>query len=137
MKHFRLLALGAFLLTTGLRALHAQEGGSPQDEIITDFGIDEYIYAPKLTLNLGMRMLSGAKSSFSGRGSVTTVQLVTDSTTPNILRPYYDGLVQADTRATIDSDGNVTKISPDGYTNTWSYQFASQIGADGNIAFHN
>ena len=136
MKHFRLLALGAFLLTTGLRALHAQEGGAPQEEIITDFGIDEYIYTPKFTLNIGVRSLSGAKSSFSGRGLVSSVQLGTDSTSPNILRTYHDGVVGADTRATVDPDGNVSLIYPDGYTNTWGYTVASQVGADGNMAFH-
>ena len=136
MKNFRLLALGAFLMTAGLRALHAQEGGGGQEEIITDFGIDEYIYTPKFTLNIGMRSLSGSKTSFAGRGLVASVVANPDYTSANIPRIYHDGSVSVDTRATVDPDGNVSLIKPDGYTNTWGYTFVNQIGADGNMAFH-
>jgi len=130
------LAPVAVLLFAGLTSLRAQEGGNPQDEIITDFGIDEYIYMPKFTLRLGMRQLSGTRTSFTGHGTVASVVPLSDTTTPNLTRYYHDGTVFKDTRSITDSDGYSTPISPDGYTNSWSYNFAAQIGADGNMAFH-
>ncbi|MDB6169354.1 MAG: hypothetical protein JWM88_2218 [Verrucomicrobia bacterium] len=137
MKTFRLVALGAFLITLGSRIAHAQEGGQQQpDEIITDFGIDEFIYTPKFTLSLGMRSLTGSKTNFTGRGAVLSVAALADTTTPGLTRYYHDGTVFTDTRLITDSDGNTTPITPDGYTNSWSYNFAEQVTPDGNMAFH-
>ena len=135
MKIFR-LAFGAFLLTAGIAALHAQEGQAPQEEIITDFGIDEYIYTPKLTLSLGIRGISGAKASFTGHGTIVSTQPYADITTPNLLRTYADGIVAGDTRTIIDADGNAAPINPDGFTNSWSYLYTGQVQPDGNLAFH-
>jgi hypothetical protein len=130
------LALGAFLFTAGIAALRAQEGGPPQEEIITDFGIDEFIYTPKLTLTLGIRGISGAKAAFTGHGTITSLQPYADSTTPNLIRYYSDGIVAPDSRTITDADGNTTPITPDGYTNSWSYLYAGQVQSDGNMAFH-
>ncbi|MDB6092518.1 MAG: hypothetical protein JWM32_80 [Verrucomicrobia bacterium] len=130
------LALLAVPMIAGMTALRAQEGGSPQDEIITDFGIDEYIYQPKYTLHIGTRQLSGAKSSFSGRGTVNSIIPPTDITTPNIARAYHDGTVGIDTRTIVDSDGIASPISPDGFTNSWTYNFADQVSDAGYMAFH-
>ncbi|MDB6127200.1 MAG: hypothetical protein JWM35_1096 [Verrucomicrobia bacterium] len=136
MKTLRLAALGAFFITLSFKALHAQEGQNPQEEIITDFGIDEYIYTPKFTLSVGMRSLDGAKSSFTGRGLVASVAPLADSTTPGVNRYYHDGTVFADGRTITDADGNTSPVSPDGFTNSWSYNFARQVTADGNLSFH-
>ena len=130
------LAFGALLFTAGFAALRAQDGPPPQEEIITDFGLDEYIYTPKFTLNLGIRGISGAKASFTGHGSIISAQPYNDITTPNLLRTYSDGIVAGDTRTIIDIDGNASPISPDGFTNSWSYNYAGQVQSDGNLAFH-
>lgn len=136
MKIFRLAPV-AFLFLSGLAALRAQEGGAPQqDEIITDFGIDEYIYVPTYTLRLGVRQLSGAKTSFSGSGVVASVVPLSDITTPGLTRYYHDGTVFKDTRSIVDIDGNSFPINPDGFTNSWSYNFPGQVQADGTMGFH-
>lgn len=136
MKFLR-LALATVPLFAGLAALHAQEGqGGQQDEIITDFGIDEYIYQPKYTLRIGARQLSGTKSSFAGRGIVKSTVPLADISTPNLTRYYHDGSVFADTRTIIDTDGITTPITPDGFTNSWSFNFDGQLAPDGNLAFH-
>ena len=136
MKTLRLAALGAFFITLSFKALHAQEAQDPRDEIITDFGIDEYIYAPKFTLSVGMRSLDGAKSSFTGRGIVASVTALADSKSAGLTRYYHDGTVFVDTRTIADIDGNSAPITPDGLTNSWSYNFARQVTADGNMSFH-
>jgi len=137
MKILRLAPV-AFLMIAGIASLRAQEGGGgqQQDEIITDFGLDEYIYVPKFTLRLGMRQLSGAKTSFTGRGVVASVVPPDDYTTPNLTRYYHDGTVFKDTRVIIDNDGFATPINPDGYTNSWSYNYTGQVADDGNMTFH-
>ncbi len=135
MKILRLAPI-ALLAFSGLVTLRAQEGGAPPDEIITDFGIDEYIYVPKFTLRLGTRYLSGGKASFAGKGVVNSVVPPTDYTSPNLTRYYHDGTVFQDTRTIVDSDGFATPITPDGFTNSWSYNYTGQVAADGNMAFH-
>ncbi len=132
------LASAAIVCLTGLVALHAQEeeGGDPRDEIITDFGLDEYIYTPKMTLRLGMRQLSGDKTSFTGKGTVSSGALLSDYTSAGLTRYYHDGTVFKDTRKITDPDGNTAPINPDGRTNSWSYNFLGQIQDDGTMAFH-
>ena len=110
MKILRLAPI-ALLAFSGLVTLRAQEGGAPPDEIITDFGIDEYIYVPKFTLRLGTRYLSGGKASFAGKGVIDSVVPPTDYTTPNLTRYYHDGTVFQDTRTIVDSDGFATCIA--------------------------
>jgi hypothetical protein len=129
-------------------AVRAQEGQqNPQDEIITDFGIDEYLAIPKYTLSLGVRSLSGAKTSFTGKGFVSTLHPNGDDiTTPNITRVYHDGTVQADaspaTFTYYNQDGLTTTTytadhtTPAGFTNTWSFFDPRQLRSDGNIDFH-
>ncbi len=136
MKTFRFVALVAVLMNAGAGALRAQEGGDSRDEIITDFGIDEFIYTPKFTLNIGVRSLSGTKTTFGGRGVVASVQPDSDSTSAGLTRYYHDGTVFRDTRTTTDTDGFTSLITPDGMTNSWSYNFAGQVTPEGYMAFH-
>ena len=146
-----LLPLLCVLLLAAPGAVRAQEGQqNPQDEIITDFGIDEFLAIPKYTLTLGVRSLSGAKVSFSGKGFVSSFQPfdkdLTTPVTPNVTRLYHDGTVQADAGgATFDyyAQDGVTVIhygpgpvTPAGYTNTWSFVDPRQLRSDGNIDFH-
>lgn len=123
------------------------EGGqlsAPPDEIITDFGIEEYLAVPKFSVSVGARMLSGAKSSFTGRGFVSSYQPSADITTPNIRRIYHDGNVFADnpdyTYLVNNNDGSQTphgvRASPDGFTNSWTFLDSRQIRDDGNLDFH-
>jgi len=142
-----------FLPTLGLFSLalfgvaRAQDDGqlaAPPEEVITDFGIEEFISVPKYTLSLGIRSLSGAKASFSGRGFVSSFQPSGDITTPGLVRIYHDGNVLPDTNPfsfTIqNADGTtVTYTSPPtpaGFTNTWSFLDSKQIRGDGNLDFH-
>jgi hypothetical protein len=128
-------------------AVRAQEGQqSPPDEIITDFGIDEFLAIPKFTLTFGARSMSGAKVGFSGKGFVSSYQPGADLTTPNITRLYHDGTLQADAGgASFDyyaQDGVTVihygpgPITPAGYTNNWSFVDPRQLRSDGNIDFH-
>ena len=132
------------LLLAGSSVARAQENRNPADEIITDFGIDEYLAVPKWTLSVGVQSLSGAKTSFTGRGFISSFQPSGDTTTPNITRTYHDGTVLADTSpvtfTTTNGDGTpnvfVGPVTPDGYTNNWAYLSASMVRADGNLDFH-
>ena len=142
-----------FLPALGLLSLalftvaHAQEDGqlsAPPDEIITDFGIEEYLAIPKYTLSLGVRTLSGAKSSFTGRGFVSSFQPGSDITTPGITRIYQDGNTLANNPSYSFSiphaDGTSTTYTaaptPAGFTNTWSFLSLGQERSDNNLDFH-
>jgi hypothetical protein len=105
------------------------------------FDTDVYVYEPKFTIRFGARVLTGAKSSFSGFGIVTdTVQSIGDTTSTNAQRTYHDGVVGVDTRTVVVDDGNGATtsqpITPDGKTNTWGFAQDSQIQPDGSIALH-
>lgn len=115
--------------------IHAQES-QREEEITTDFGTDEYVYVPKLTLNMGVRTLSGPKASFAGQGVVMSTQDYGPSTGSNLNRNYHDGFVRADARSILDANGNNSPISPDGKTNNWSYLDNNQLTSDGLIAMH-
>lgn len=112
---------------------HAQQ--QEEDEIITDFGTDDYIYVPKMTMNVGFRAMSGPKASFSGRGLVSST---TDygPATGAYNRNYHDGVVYQDTRTIVDANGNTTPVAPDGKTNTWAYLDDSQLLDGGLIAMN-
>lgn len=95
-----------------------------------DFGIDEFIYVPKSTLNFGVRYMTGAKVSFGGKGFIGSFAESGDDSTPNILRGYTNGsYVYPDTRT--NDDGQALN---DGFTNNWYYVNPSQVTPAGNIA---
>ena len=139
-------SLPAFCLLclAGFSVARAQEGRNPADEIITDFGIDEYLAVPQWTLSIGAQSLSGAKASFSGHGLVSSFQPPSDITTPNILRTYHDGTVYPDaspvTFTYSNSDGTTTTyvgpITPAGQTNNWAFLSSRMVREDGNLDFH-
>ena len=140
MKRTSLLVFALF----GLVALRAQDESdhptAPPPENLT-FLTDEYIYIPKYRFSLGIRGLSGSKTTFSGRGSITSAgDYIGDTTSTNYSRAYHDGTVSVDTRTITTDDGNGTSISvpiaPDGMTNNWSYIDAAQITPAGNVAMH-
>ena len=147
MKFFLPALFALFLAVFSLA--RAQEDGqlsAPQDEIITDFGIEEYLATPKYTLSLGFRTLSGAKTGFSGRGYISSFQPTSDITSTNIVHIYHDGNVLANTDpysfTITHGDGTTTTYTavptPAGFTNTWSFLDLNQINADGsgNIDMH-
>lgn len=152
MNHFRLaVVFAAFALV----AAHAQdeERRAPPVEIPDFSNLDEYIYEPRSTVTLGFRHLSGAKTSFSGQGSLAAPEDPGAETGANVLRTYHDGTVRPDARGELrrDEDGNILidintgqsifdPIEPDGRTNTWNYldnnQRISSNGSTTQMAFH-
>lgn len=148
MKHLR-LALVVYASSLGLAYAQDEERRAPPIEIPDFSNLDEYIYEPKSTLKFGFRHISGAKTSFSGRGSIPSPEDPGAATGANQLRFYHDGSVQPDGRvvARLDSGGNpiidpqtnspvFDPIAPDGKTNTWHYTDASQLSLPGYVAFH-
>jgi hypothetical protein len=136
-----------FLALCGLARAQDDQGNqmsAPPDEVITDFGIEEYIAVPKFTLSIGVRSLNGAKVSFTGRGFVSSYQPPSDITSSGIARTYNDGDVLVDTEPYVftvtNGDGSTTTYTspqtPPGFTNTWSFLDLNQIRSDGNIDFH-
>jgi hypothetical protein len=122
-------------------ALNAQEERQAPPTEIPDFSnLDEYIYVPKSTLQFGFRNISGPKTSFSGKGKLSTDALsgTTTSTVEN--RIYHDGSISIDARTTVVDNGDGTSstvpVPNDGKTNTWSYASDKQLTADGYLAFH-
>ncbi len=110
-------------------------------EEIPDFNhLDEYIYQPKSVLNYGFRFSGGIKASFSGNGTIASPEASVDTTSANISRTYHDGKAEPDSRVVSVSNGAGTTVStpitPDGKTNTWGYDSASQITSDGFMQFH-
>lgn len=146
MKHLR-IALFAFVSALGVAYAQEERAGPPTE--IPDFSnLDEFTYEAKSTVTLGFRHLSGAKTSFSGRGKISGTEDPGPATGANLARDYHNGKVQPDARTTsrLDSSGNLAidpdtgaqvfdPIPPDGKTNTWSYSDARQITPDGFVAF--
>jgi hypothetical protein len=148
MKHVR-LALVAFASTLGVVLAQEEERRAPPIEIPDFSNLDEYIYEPKSTLTFGLRYVSGAKTSFTGRGSIPSPENPGPATGANLSRVYHDGSVQPDARvvARLDTSGNpiidpqtqspvFDPIAPDGKTNTWNYTDASQLSLPGFVRFN-
>lgn len=148
MKYLR-LALVAFATAVSLVRAQDEQRAQPPTEIPDFSNLDEFIYEPKSTVTLGFRHLSGAKTSFSGKGTLSAPENNGAATGGNVRRSYHDGGVSADTRITPRLDGNgnpVTDpesggqvfdlIAPDGRTNAWNYGDARQLATDGFVAFH-
>ena len=146
MKYLR-IALFVFVSALGI-ARAQEERGAPPTEIPDFSNLDEFTYETKSTVTLGFRHLSGAKTSFSGRGKVAGVEDPGPVTGANLARDYHNGKIQPDARTTsrLDSSGNLATdpdtgkqvfdpIAPDGKTNTWSYSDARQLTPDGFVAF--
>lgn len=125
--------LSVVLLVIASTTAYAQR--QEEDEIITDFGTDDYIYVPKMILNVGFRSMSGPKTSFYGHGLISST---TDfgPATGDYNRNYHDGIVYKDSRTIVDANGNPTPVAPDGKTNTWIYLDDNQLLAGGLIAMN-
>ncbi|MEO6243838.1 MAG: hypothetical protein ABIQ12_00265 [Opitutaceae bacterium] len=149
MKLFRLALLA---LVSSVEFVHAQDEERRAAPVeIPDFSnLDEYFYEPKSTVRFGFRQLSGAKTSFAGRGSLLAPETLGPLSGANLDRAYHDGAVRPDARAAarLDSGGNpiidpqtnsqvFDSVAPDGKTNTWTYLDASQLSLPGYVAFHN
>jgi hypothetical protein len=131
------------ILPLALRAADDQKEEEKQvpDEIPNFNQLDEYIYVPKTTLSLGTRyFLHGPKTTYSGQGSNPSPAFPSDATSPNLLRTYIDGSVSPDSRTIPVNTGEgateAAPIAPDGRTNTWAYENASQLLPNGDITFH-
>ena len=119
--------------------------GLPAHEEIPNFSqLDEYIYIPKSTFSLGTRFfLRGPKTTYGGQGenpSPVDPGDLASTMVPNISRTYIDGTIEPDQRTVTVNAGlggeATVPISPDGRTNTWSYDNASQLQLNGDISFH-
>jgi len=134
---------------------HAAYGGKDDDddaekekeqrapEEIPDFSnLNEYVYQPKNTLNLGVRYMSGVKATFGGTGiiPIPATEVEIDPTLVNVAHVYHDGAVGPDGRslAINNGDGTNTAIlaNPDGKTNTYGYQSETQVTPDDLMTFH-
>jgi hypothetical protein len=147
MKYLR-FALVVFASAVGIVRAQDDERRAPPTEIPDFSNLDEYIYEPKSSVTLGFRHLSGAKTTFSGRGSVPAPEDPGPTTGANLFRLYHDGSVEPDTRIApqfdpagnpvLDNNSQVfAPITPDGKTNTWSFGDARQLSeANGYVAFH-
>lgn len=149
MKNLR-FALVVLASAAGLARAQDEQQQRPPTEIPDFSNLDEYIYEPKSILSYGYRNLSGAKMQFAGKGTLkATGEDAGDALTRNIARTYHDGSVSPDARSAprVDSSGNPVRdsetgsqifdpIAPDGRSNTWAYQNASQANTPGYIAFH-
>jgi hypothetical protein len=140
MKRTSLLVF-ALLGSVALRAQNETDHPTaPPPENLT-FLTDEYIYIPKYKFSLGIRGLTGSKTSFSGRGLVaSTAESIGAATGTGVSRLYHDGSVNVDTRTISTEDGfggaiNVP-IAPDGMTSSWTYADPSQVTPAGNVAMH-
>ena len=140
MKRTSLLVF-ALLGSVALRAQdeHDHPTAPPPENL--GFLTDEYIYIPKYRFSLGVRGLTGSKTSFSGRGLVaSTAESIGAATGTGVSRLYHDGSVNVDTRTISTEDGfggaiNVP-IAPDGMTSSWTYADPSQVTPAGNVAMH-
>lgn len=148
MKHLR-LALLVVASLPGLAFAQEEERRAPPVEIPDFSNLDEYIYEPKSTARFGFRYITGAKTSFTGRGSLPSPENPGAATGANLARAYHDGSVLPDARvaARLDNGGNpiidpqtnspvFDPVAPDGRTNTWNYSDASQLSLAGYAAFH-
>jgi hypothetical protein len=130
-------ALLVFFLATCAASAAKESDDSP----IGDFAPlddDLVLYIPKFAVKFGFRGLSGASTSFGGKGFLSSLHSISDPTGV-INRIYHDGYVLVDARTVTDPAGNTVLITPDGQTNSWQYVSAAQVGTDqyaGLMAFH-
>ncbi len=147
MKRLRTLLL-ALASSLGVAFAQDEERRAPPVEIPDFSNLDEYIYEPKSVVTMGFRYITGAKTLFSGKGSIARPNDPGAVTGANLSRVYHDGAVQPDARtvARLDSSGNplidpqtnaaaFDPIAPDGRTNTWNYTDASQLSLPGFVRF--
>jgi hypothetical protein len=119
-----------------------QKDKAPPEEIPDFSNLNEYIYQPKTTLNVGIRNLSGVKATFGGSGiiPIPDSDALVDPTQANVARVYHDGTIGPDGRslAVDNGDGTTTAIlaAPDGKTNTYGYASATQVTSDDLLTFH-
>jgi hypothetical protein len=119
-----------------------QKDKAPPEEIPDFSNLNEYIYQPKTTLNVGIRNLSGVKATFGGSGiiPIPSTDTLVDPTLANVARVYHDGTIGPDGRSLgVDNgDGTTTAIlaAPDGKTNTYGYASATQVTSDDLLTFH-
>jgi len=136
MKHLRLALLLIPVIAFCARAADEDSKGGNPDEDIPDFSnLDEFIYQPKSNATLGIRYISGAKTSFSGNGYLAAPETIPSVTGTTSNRFYHDGYVDPDTRSETVANANGTTsnvpIQPDGKTNNWSYDTNGQQNAQG------
>ena len=146
MRYLRIaLCFSCLPLATLVRAADDKQEERQAPEEIPNFNqLDEYIYVPKSTLSLGTRLfLRGPRVTYGGQGSNPSPVNPGDASTvgiPNISRTYIDGTVYPDGRTVPVSTGIGGSINgpiaSDGRTSTWSYDTATQLLPDGDIAFH-
>jgi hypothetical protein len=121
MRNVLFLTLGLALLAG---VLHAQ---ADDDE-------DEMDYFPLVpsgnSLQFGLRVIGGPKVSFGNLGTVPGASELGLATGPAD-RTYNDGHVSLDLRT--DANGNPVN---DGLTNTWNYQYDTQVTSSGDMSFH-
>ena len=122
MRRVLFLTLG---LAVAAGVLRAQSSDDDEDEM------DYFPLVPTgNSLQFGLRFVGGPKVSFGKLGYLPGTATIGDPTGP-ATRNYDDGSVALDPR--LDSNGAPVN---DGLTNTWNYQFASQITPSGDMAFH-
>ncbi|MSU65018.1 MAG: hypothetical protein EXS38_02700 [Opitutus sp.] len=149
MKYLRFALILSFF-TFGVARAQDEERQAPPTEIPDFSNLDEFIYEPKSILNIGVRHLSSAKTTFFGRGLVlSTLDEPGPAKGINLTRHYHDGTVEGDQRvaARTDNAGNPLKdsaagaqifdtVAPDGRTNKWAFSDSRQLTDNGYIVYH-
>jgi len=142
MKHLLILLLLLIPLGMHVRASDDDDDDkkSDRDEVPDFSNIDEYIYQPKSNAVVGMRFISGVRTSFKGNGTISSPEAIPDPTAANISRTYHDGEVAPDARGMSVDNGNGTTgsvpITPDGKTNSWGYDSTSQVTTNDYLQMH-
>jgi hypothetical protein len=118
----------AVLLAASLAVLTGVLRAQSDDD---DEEMDYYPLVPSGNLmRFGLHFVGGPKVTFGQLGSVPPSVTHGDTTIVGN-RLYDDGSVSTDTRVA-PNGGPIN----DGLTNTWAYNFASQVTPSGDIAFH-
>ncbi|MBI2512126.1 MAG: hypothetical protein HYV96_09105 [Opitutae bacterium] len=103
-----------------------------EEELLQDLRALDELAVAKNQLSFSLRFGGKLKARFQNVGTITSALDLGDTTT-EAHRTYNDGYVSLDAR--VDGDGN--DVASDGRTNTWSYNSATQVSADGTaIDFH-
>lgn len=113
-------------------AVRAQETESPLGDF-APLDDDLVLYIPKFSVKLGFRGISGVKTSFGGKGVLSSTSILGDETGTQT-RVYHDGYVALDTRTVVDPAGNAVPITPDGKTNSWAIKEDTQAPTEGPYA---